>query len=158
MLNSSANSLKSLAPLCYWNKKGRKMQFIGMFFMANPKHLNMHFHDLMKYICCNSLCILIPDRLQWALKKGNRLWLHWIDIWDGFLSAYFIRKCTLKAIDGTWHALHTGMKSIMKENYIFKKLQFINPAHYNVNSIIFLKKCRSLRDNFQFHEPISWKH
>ena len=33
----------------------------------------------------------------------------------GFLSAYFIRKCTLKAIDGTWHALHTGMKSNMKE-------------------------------------------
>ena len=70
-------------------------------------------------------CILIPDRLQWALKKGNRLWLHWIDIWDGFLSAYFIRKCTLKAIDGTWHALHTGMKSIMKENYLsLKKCNF----------------------------------
>ena len=45
---------KFLGSVVLLEKKGRKLQFIGMFFMANPKHLDMHFHDLMKYICCNS--------------------------------------------------------------------------------------------------------
>ena len=58
-------------------------------------------------------------------KKRVRLWLHWIDIWDGFLSAYFIRKCTLKAIDGTWHALHYVVKFIMKKHiHILRVLSF----------------------------------
>ena len=34
-------------------KKGRKMQFIGMPFIANPKYLDMHSYDLMKYILKN---------------------------------------------------------------------------------------------------------
>ena len=40
-------------------------------------------------------------------------------------------------IDGTWHALYTGMKSIMKENCLSLEIvQFLNHAHYGISSLI----------------------